>query len=192
MISNSKKYRVPFYFVLYLVVLVELLLVVIERDSTETELKERLAEYVTIQDSVISLYTQPIILEIKRNNEWTISNNDSLHLVVTVSNLQTPEEKASVEYYINAPEENNRNYHRVVTDKKTGFGNFYFKTNRYGTYSFDVYCKLKRQLPRYLPQVIIDGIYSKVGADFISVSDTVNFKVKAKHRRLTFDRPGRG
>lgn len=186
------RYKVPFYFVLYLVVLVELLLVIVERDSTELELKERLAEYATIQDSVISLYSRPIQLDVEEEKEWTISSRDSLHIIVSASNLQTPEEKADVQYYIKAEEGDELSYHRMTTDKQTGFGNFYFKTNRNGTYNFNVYCQLKRQLPRYLPQVIIDGIFSKVGYDFKAISDTVSFRVKAKHRRIIYDKPGRG
>jgi hypothetical protein len=186
------KYKVPFYFVLYLVVLVELLLVIVERDSTETELKERLAEYATIQDSVISLYSQPILLDVQKETEWMITGRDSLHVIVSVSNLQTPEEKADVQYYINTSQGSVASYHKMVTDKKSGNGDFYFRTNTNGTYDFNVYCKLRRQLPRYLPQVIIDGIFEKVGTDFKASSDTVNFKIKAKLPQQTFDMPGRG
>ena len=186
------KYKVPFYFVLYLVVLVELLLVIVERDDTESQLKERLAEYATIQDSVIALYSRPILLDVEKETEWEISGRDSLHLIVSVSNLQTPEEKTDVQYFVHTGDEENDSYHKLVTDKKTGNGNFYFRTNKNGTYNFNVHCQLRRQLPRYLPQVILDGIFAKVGTDFKASSDTVNFKIKAKHRQQTFDKPGRG
>ena len=183
-------HRVPFYFVLYLVVLVELLAVIIERDSTELELQARLNEYATIQDSIISLYSRPILLDVQEETNWLISSKDSAHVLISVSNLHTLEEKAGVQYYINSYEEGN--YYNVIVDKETGNGNFYFKTNRNGTYNFDVYCKLRRQLPRYLPDVIIDGIFAKVGTDYKATSDTVGFKVKAKHQQQLFDKPGRG
>jgi len=182
--------KVPFYFVLYLVVLVELLAVIIERDSTELELQARLNEYATIQDSVISLYSRPILLNVQEETNWLISSRDSAHVLITVSNLQTLEEKAGVQFFINP--DNEGNYYNVIVDKKTGNGNFYFKTNKNGIYNFDVYCKLRRQLPRYLPDIIIDGIFAKVGTDFKATSDTVSFKIKAKHPKQTFDKPGRG
>jgi len=182
--------RVPFYFVLYLVVLVELLAVIIERDSTELELQARLNEYATIQDSIISLYSRPILLDVQEDNDWLISSRDSAHVLISVSNLHTLEEKAGVQYYINPDKEGN--YYNVIVDKETGNGNFYFKTNRTGTYNFDVYCKLRRILPRYLPDIIIEGIYAKVGADYKATSDTVGFKVKAKLLQQSFDKPGRG
>jgi len=182
--------KVSFYFVLYLVVLVELFAVIIERDSTEVELQARLKEYSTIQDSIISLYSLPILLDVQEETDWLISSRDSAHVLISVSNLHTLKEKAGVQYYINPDEEGN--YYNVMVDKETGNGNFYFRTNKTGSYNFDVYCKLKRQLPRYLPDIIIDGIYAKVGTDYKATSDTVSFRVKAKHRQQSFDKPGRG
>ena len=184
------KYKVPFYFVLYLVVLVELLAVIIERDSTELELQARLNEYATIQDSVISLYSLPILLDVQEETEWLISTKDSVHIIVSVTNLHTPEEKTGVQYYVIS--DNKNIYYNVVPDKKTGNGNFYFKTTKNGTYTFGIYCKLRRQLPRYLPEIILDGIYEKVGTDFKATSDTVNFTIKAKHQQQNYDKPGRG
>ena len=182
--------RVPFYFVLYLVVLVELLAVIIERDSTELELQARLNEYSTIQDSIIALYSRPIFLDVQEETDWLISSKDSAHVLISISDLHTLEEKAGVQYYINPDKEGN--YYNVIVDKETGNGNFYFKTNKNGTYNFDVFCKLRRYLPRYLPDIIIDGIFAKVGTDYKATSDTVDFKVKAKHQQQSFDKPGRG
>ncbi len=184
------KSKVPFYFVLYLVVLVELLAVIIERDSTELELQARLNEYATIQDSIISLYSQPILLDVQEETDWLISSKDSVHILISVSNLHSLEEKSGVQYYITTNDEGN--YYNVFVDKTTGNGNFYFKTNKNGIYNFDVYCKLRRQLPRYLPDIIIEGIFAKIGTDYKATSDTVSFRVKAKHKQQSFDKPGRG
>ena len=186
------RYKIPFYFVLYLVILVELLLVIVERDSTELELKARLAEYATIQDSVIALYSKRIMLNVQEEKEWLISQRDSVHVIISVSNLQTPREKAAVKYFINPGATNQGEYFNITTDTNTGNGNFYFKTNKTGTYNFDVYCTLKRQLPTYLPRIIINGIYEKVGRNYNAVSDTVSFRIKAKREPQVFDRPGRG
>jgi len=185
-----KRSKVPFYFVLYLVVLVELLAIIIERDSTELELQARLNEYATIQDSIISLYRQPIVLDVQEETDWLISSKDSVHVLISISNLHTLEEKARVQYFIIPNEEGN--YYNVFVDKKTGNGNFYFKTNKNSIYNFDVFCKLRRQLPRYLPDIIIEGIIAKVGTDYIEKNDTVSFKIKARHKQQPFDKPSRG
>ena len=186
------RYKIPFYFVLYLVILVELLLVIVERDSTEHELKARLAEYATIQDSVISLYSKPIVLNVQEEKEWLISQRDSVHIIISVSNLQTPEEKSAVKYFITPEKTNQGEYFNIMTDRNTGNGNFYFKTNKTGTYNFSVYCTLKRQLPSYLPKIILNGIYEKVGTNYNTISDTVSFRIIAKREPQNFDRPGRG
>jgi hypothetical protein len=187
--------KISFYFVLYLVVLVELLAVVIERDNSELELKKRLKEYETIQDSIIASYNEPIRLTVQGATDWLITNpKDSLHILISISNLQTPEEKASVKYFFieNKGLENNPTKYSVISDKKTGNGHFYFKSNKAGTFDFNVFCLIRRKFPSYLPDIILEGITSKMGDEFNAFSDTVNFKVKAKIQAKDFDRPGRG
>ena len=187
--------KVSFYFVLYLVVLVELLAVIIERDNSEIELKKRLSEYETIQDSIIAAYNEPISLSVQNNTDWLIiDQRDSLHLIISVSNLQTPEEKASVKYYF-VPDDRNEEVkptYSVFTDKKTGNGHFFFKTGRSGTSYFNVYCLVQRKFPKYLPEIILEGIAQKVGDQFNVRSDTVDFKINTKIQTREFDQPGRG
>ena len=186
------KLKVSFYFVLYLVVLVELLAIIVERDNNELELKARLKEYETIQDSVISLYRQPVQVYIQRETDWSIVKNDSLHIIISVSGLQTPEEKASVKYFIKPLLRTGKFTFSVFTETKTGYGNFYFKTNDAGAYDFKVYCLIRRKLPKYLPAIVINGIYEKIGRDFTTYSDTVSFRINTNNQSRYFDRPGRG
>lgn len=185
--------KISFYFVLYLVVLVELLAVIIERDESELELKARLREYETIQDSVISSYSQPILLTVQEVTNWLIMGRDSLHIVISVSNLQTPEEKAGVRYFFIDDKTNSIRSldFLIITDKKTGNGHFYFKPKNAGTFNFNVFCLVRRKLPKYLPAVILEGIIAKIGMEFTAISDTVGFKINAKIQKKDFDRPGR-
>ena len=187
--------KISFYFVLYLVVLVELLAVVIERDNSELELKKRLEEYEAIQDSIIASYNEPIRLTVQDVTDWLITNQrDSLHILISVSNLQTPEEKASVKYFFihNQDDENNPSRFSVSTDRKTGNGHFYFKTNKAGTFDFGAFCLVRRKFPSYLPEIILDGITDIMGDEFNALSDTVNFKIRTKLQAKDFDEPGRG
>ncbi len=187
--------KISFYFVLYLVVLVELLAVIIERDNSEQELKKRLNEYETIQDSIIASYSVPISLTVQESTDWLITNqNDSLRILISVSNLQTPEERASVKYFFvdTAKYGNERQKYLVNTDRKTGNGNFYFKSKQGGTFNFNVYCIVQRKFPRYLPKIILEGITRKIGNEFKVRSDTVDFMIKAKIQVKDFDNPGRG
>lgn len=186
------KHKVPFYFVLYLVVLVELLAVIIERDTNELELKERLKEYETIQDSVISLYRQPILLTVQEETDWLVSSRDSLHILISASNLQTPEEKAGVKYFVKIRSNENSVHYNIMTDRITGNAHFYLKTNSAGSFSFDAYCLVARKFPKYLPDIVLEGIFNKIGSDFTVSSDTVDFKVHTKVQLQNYDRPGRG
>jgi len=186
------KNKVPFYFVLYLVVLVELLAVIIERDNNEQELKERLKEYETIQDSVISLYRQPILLTVQEETDWLVSYRDSLHILISASNLQTPEEKSGVKYYVKIRSNENNVYYNVITDPITGNAHFYLRTSSAGNFTFDAYCLVSRKFPKYLPDIVLQGIFNKIGNDFTVSSDTVDFNVHTKVQLQNFDRPGRG
>lgn len=172
--------------------LVELLAVIIERDTNEIELKERLKEYETIQDSVLSLYRLPIRLTVQKESDWLVNSRDSLHILISASNLQTPEEKAGVKYFVNVRGNENRIYYNVRTDKITGNGHFYFRTNIAGSFTFDAYCKVSRKLPKYLPDIVLEGIFKKIGSDFTAYSDTVDFKVNSKVQLQKYDKPGRG
>jgi len=185
--------KISFYFVLYLVVLVELLAVIVERDESELELKTRLKEYETIQDSLISSYNQPILLTVQEVTNWIIVGRDSLHILISISNLQTAEEKAGVRYFfIDDKTNSNRSLDfSIITDKKTGNGHFYFKTKNPGTFDFNVFCLVRRKLPKYLPAIILEGIITKIGSKFTSISDTVGFKINTKVQKKDFDQPGR-
>jgi len=185
--------KISFYFVLYLVVLVELLAVIIERDNSELELKARLKEFETIQDSVISFYSLPISLNVQEVTNWLITGRDSLHIVITVSNLQTSEEKAGVRYFFVDDESNSYRSMdiSIITDKKSGNGHFYFKPRSAGTFNFNVFCLVRRKLPKYLPAVMLQGIANKIGREFTARSDTVGFKVNATALKKDFDQPGR-
>lgn len=187
--------KISFYFVLYLVVLVELLAVIIERDNSELELKERLKEFEAIQDSVIASYSEPIYINVQEVTDWLITSpRDSLHILITVTNLQTPEEKEGVRYLFiqnDISDEGLQNFN-IIVDKKTGNGNFYFRSGRAGTFDFNVFCFVRRKLPRYLPAIIREGIARRIGNEFNAFSDTVNFKINARIQTRDFDRPGRG
>ena len=187
--------KISFYFVLYLIVLVELLAVVIERDSSELELKKRLDEYEAIQDSIIASYNERIRLTVQDSTEWlAINQKDSLHILIIVSNLQTPEEKASVKYYFirGDEDENNPTSFSIMTDKKTGNGHFYFRSSKAGSFNFKAFCLVRRKFPSYLPEIILEGITDKIGDEFTAFSDTVNFMVRVRVQKKDFDKPGRG
>ncbi len=188
------KGKISFYFVLYLIVLVELLAVIVERDTKEQELNQRIQEYEAIQDSLIKLYKKPIAISVQDRTDWVISGRDSLGLLVSVSELQTPEEKANVDFFLKLKnsEDNQWRNNQVQLNKRTGNGTFYFKERRPGLYNYQIYCTVKRDFPSYLPPIILDKIKEKLGTDFKVSSDTAEFYINAKLPAQNFDRPGRG
>jgi len=50
---------------------------------------------------------------------------------------------------------------------------------------------VRRKLPKYLPEVILEGIVREIGSEFTVISDTVGFKINATALQKDFDQPGR-
>lgn len=187
------KAKISFYFVLYLIVLVELLAVIIERDTTEQELNKRIKEYETIQDSLIKVYQRPIFLNVQAHTDWLISGRDSLNIMISVTELQSPTERQRVKYFVKLDNEINSGWrsNHVVLDSRSGNGTFYFTEKKAGEYNYRVFCTVKRDLPLYLPSVIIKKLQERLGKDITSVSDTVKFSISAKLPAADFHKPGR-
>ena len=50
---------------------------------------------------------------------------------------------------------------------------------------------VRRKLPKYLPDVILEGIIREIGSEFTVISDTVGFIINATALKKEFDQPGR-
>ncbi len=186
------KTKISFYFVLYLIVLVELLAVIIERDTSEQQTKSRLSQYETVTDSLIKMYQLPILISVQKETNWTITNKDSLGILISVSELQTPREKEKVKFHLKLKDSNLPwSSNHVVLDSRTGNGSFYFTEKKPGEYTYNVYCTVHRAIPKYLPNIVYNQIAKKLGENFEVSSDTVHFLIKASYPMIIYHKPGR-
>lgn len=187
------KTKISFYFVLYLIVLVELLAVIIERDTSEHSTKTQLKQYEAIQDSLIKMFNQPILISVQDHTDWTITSNDSLGILISVSELQTPKEKERVKFHLKLKDTPSPwTGEHIIPDKRTGNGTFYFAEKKAGNYTYNIYCTVRRDIPKYLPNIIYKEIVKRLGENFEAVSDTVQFSIKAILPQTSYDKPGRG
>jgi len=123
-----------FYFVLYLVVVVDLLAVVTERDYW--------------LDSIVRSYEKPLSLSVPATNHWVTSRDDSV--LILVSDLHNDEEKSNLKYFAKSLEPQSvpgeySEHPRV--DPVTGNGTFVGKFLEPGEYSFGLWAELSRHLP---------------------------------------------
>ncbi len=182
------------YFVLYIVILVELLIVITERDELEAKEHE-------IRDKMISTlaksYKQPVILSVpQRESEFTIGSKEPHKVVMTPAGLVSEEEKDHLNYFIDINPKSKKkpsgwpdggiNLHNMTERYKIikNNGNAIFVSNLpvVGQYKFQVYCELERQLPGYLTEELLEQLREEVGEHQLVASEKVGFQINVKRK----------
>lgn len=179
------------YFVMYLVLIVELLIVITERD--ELDEKEHL-----IRDKMLNTlaesYKQPLVLTIpQRTSDYNLKSTDPLKVVLAPVGLASQAEKKKLEFFVDLDEKsiskprgwpsNGITLNDSIKDfrliREDGNAVLIAKFNAEGTYKFKAYCQLEREFPDYLPQYLMDSLTVRVGKFKTAKSNTEGFVVKA-------------
>jgi len=180
------------YFVMYLVLITELLIVITERD--ELDEKEHL-----IRDKMLTTlaesYKQPLLLAIpQRNSDYNIKSRDFLKVVLTPAGLVSNAEKNKLQFFVNIDKsskktpsdwpknglslkDSTKNFKLI---RENGNAVFLAKFHRAGRYKFNAFCMVEREFPKYLPQYLYDSLLVRVGGYKLSKSNKEIFQVKAK------------
>ena len=140
----------------------------------------------------MKMYQLPILISVQEKTDWTINGKDSLGILISVSELQTPKEKESVKFHIRLKESQLPwSSDHVILDTRTGNGTFYFTERKAGEYIYNVYCTTQRDVPKYLPTVVYRQVVKRLGENFQVSSDTVHFQINAKLPAVIYHKPGR-
>lgn len=181
------------YFVLYIVILVELLIVITERDQLEEEdhkIRDKMIKSLALS------YNQPIMLQIpQRESDYNLKNNEPHKVVMTPVGLVSDEEKEKVKFFIDISPESKvrpRNWPSggISTDKN-GFEEFFIEQqngnavftidfDRTGDYKFVAFVEVERELPGYLTEKLLNQLKEEIGydeGDQVKTSDKVDFMV---------------
>ena len=137
------------YFVLYIVILVELLIVITERDELEHIEHEIRDKMIT---SLARSYSQPIVLQVpQRDSDYSLKNKEPHKIVMTPAGLVSEEEKAKVLYFIDVNPDSKRSpsgwpegginstqisNERFVIETQSGNAVFLGEFKRTGKYNF--------------------------------------------------------
>jgi hypothetical protein len=180
------------YFVMYLVLIVELLIVITERD--ELEEKETLIRDKML-NTLVESYKQPLILSIpQRTSDYNLNSKEPIRVVLTPAGLVSDLEKKNLEFYLNIDSKSKRKPNNwpengiTLNDSTTHFkmvqenGNAVFIADfkKTGDFIFNAYCTVEREFPSYLPDYLYDSLSARVGEFKIATSDVENFKIKVK------------
>lgn len=180
------------YFIMYLVLIVELLIVITERD----ELEEREA---LIRDKMLNTlvesYKQPLILSIpQRVSDYNLNSKEPIRVVLTPAGLVSDAEIKNLKFYVNVKEQSRkkpRGWTRKGITLEDSLDNFKMirengnavliaKFKRPGNYKFNAYCTVERAFPPYLPDYLLDSLHARVGEFKTATSGLENFEVRVK------------
>ena len=180
------------YFVMYLVLIVELLIVITERD--ELEEKETLIRDKML-NTLVESYKQPLILSIpQRTSDYNLNSKEPIRVVLTPAGLVSDAEKKNLKFYVNINDKSSRKPREwmkrgITLDdstanfkmlKENGNAVFIADFDRTGNYEFNAYCTVDREFPPYLPEYLLDSLRARVGEFKLAKSSLENFEIKVK------------
>jgi hypothetical protein len=174
------------YFVLYIVLIVELLIVITERDELE-EIEHEVRD--KMLGSIAQSYKQDVLLSITPKNS-SVGVQDTATIALIPIGLVAEEEKANVEFFVsvqgNTPPgwpaggvlnlDNGTDKFRL-TKRDDGTGNLIGHFTNVAEYKFVAYLEVDRQFPGYLPSYLLDSLRLMVGEHQRAVSPKEGFSV---------------
>ncbi len=180
------------YFVLYIVLITELLIVITERDELQ-EVEHQIRDKMIA--TLAEMYKTPIILSVPdKFSDYNLASKEPKRVVFTPIGLNSEQEKKNVKFFITMAEgsktpkgwpeggvtpDNQNEYFSVKTED----GNAVFVANfqNPGKFVFSVKCEVDRVLPDYLPEKLLEELKKEIGeANLHQESEPVEFVVNAK------------
>lgn len=179
------------YFVLYIVLLSELLIVITERDElqeAENQIRDKMLK--TLAEN----YKQPLMLSVpQKESNFKLGSVEPMRVVLTPSGLVSENEKKHLTVKIelakgskvkpkNWPEGgivtgmDNPDF-RIV--KENGNAIFMANFDKQGDYRFEAECEVEREFPDYLPEKLKTALKEMVGDLKVAKSNMEPFIVKA-------------
>ncbi len=182
------------YFIMYIVLITELLVVILERDhlmEKENQIKKKMIA------SIADQYKRDIELSAPiPYSEWQI-NTDSIKIPINATGLVSDEEKKNAVYKISS--EGNKGpggaafpasllstekdgAYAIVKDANGNAALLIKKAAAIGDYEFTATLSVKRQLPTYLPLFLLEELKKESGFKEGNEVTTkpVKFKIKVK------------
>ncbi len=180
------------YFVMYIVLISELLIVITERDDLQ-EVENQIRDKMLV--TIAKIYKKPIVLNVPEvYSSFNLGAKEPKKLVLMPIGLYSQKEKDAVSFHIDiAPKsprpdnwpaggitsEKGTNQYKIVKDNGTAI--FVAKFKKAGKYKFDAFCQVDRALPDYLPPRLLKILKEKIGkANLHQKSQSVRFQIDAK------------
>lgn len=183
------------YFVLYVVVIVELLVVITERDELDArdhEIRDKML------NTLAEAYKQPLVLSIpQKKSEIDLAvQKDGIKVVMMPVGILSEEDKKNLNFVVDVSEKSklrpggwpkggvtlSSKDGSFKVSRDNGNGVFSAMFDNAGEYTFSAYCTVNRQFPGYLPEYLMNILKDKVGNNLRQVSPRVDFSIVASKK----------
>ncbi len=180
------------YFVLYIVLLSELLAVITERDElqeVENQIRNKMIA------TIATMYKKPVFISIpEKHSEYNIKSEEPQKIIITPVGLYSDKEKKNVKFVVTLQRDSkvppswpsggvtnntqNKNFNIIL---ENGNAVFSAKLTDQGDYKFNVFCELNRELPEYLPERLLKILRDEIGnTNLHQKSKVETFDINAK------------
>ncbi len=172
------------YFILYVVLITELLIVITERDELD-EAQEKVRT-----EMLRTIYKEPVEIKVPFSVDYEIKNQNKFNVVLSASGLVSVEEKQAIKYYINIDPSskvrpsnwpgdgiNSASIAGTYAIEKDSSGNAIFSgmLDREGDYVFTIYAEVTRTAPSYMKA--LPGLVDEFKL-FMEETNQLNVKTK--------------
>ncbi len=170
--------KLSLYFIFYVVMILELLIFIMERDEATDKHNADVVEMLTLSDDLAREFQKPLDISVPENSTATIygaslqralhRTGDSVHVTLSPLGLWSEAERRSVSITIHdstgalVAGEKAGGPFRLSVNKATGDAVLSALFAREGTYKFTARCSVRRSVPDYYPSLVKDSVNAKL------------------------------
>jgi hypothetical protein len=199
--------KLSLYFIFYVVMILELLIFIMERDEATDKHSADVAEMLMLSDNLAREFQKPLDINVPENSTTTIygaslqralhRTGDSVHVILSPLGLWSAAERHAVAVTVydstgkEIAREGNTGPFAMSVNKVTGDAVLSALFAREGTYKFTARCTVRRSVPGYYPALVKDSVNAKLkrvlGRDLLISTDRgvpFSITVKGEGQRL--------
>ena len=170
--------KISLYFIFYVVMILELLIFIMERDEATDQHLADLSEMVMLSENLAREFEKPLDINVPGNSTATIygaslqralgRRGDSTHVILSPLGLWSDAERQTVSFSVYdsagtlVATEGERGPFTLAINRATGDAVLSAVLGREGTHRFTARCSVRRTIPGYYPALVRDSVATKL------------------------------
>lgn len=193
--------KISLYFIFYVVMILELLIFIMERDEATDQHLADLREMVMLSENLAREFEKPLDINVPENSTTMVygaslqralgRKGDSTHVILSPLGLWSDAERQSVSFSVydstgtRVATDGGSGPFRLAINRATGDAVLSTVLGREGTYRFTARCSVRRSIPGYYPALVRDSVATKLkrvlGKDMlVTTAHDVPFTITVK------------